>query len=154
MSTAAIIIAILAALASAFAAWYSRKQRIKSEDSLRRVKQARKEAGDLARQALEMHERTMDEAPESPELKVSVEHKQDPILRPYKVLLVRMPDGDFDEAHDHGNDLSQVFATTEGALKAVGNADYAIAYWPDGRCRIVKWRDRPTDTLEAETYGG
>lgn len=118
----------------------------------RRGAESFKEAHEVFERAKAESERLLEERPL---LRAQIEHKQDPVLRPLKLLVVRMPDADFEEVAEQGHlEPVDAVATVKGSTEAIAHADFAVAIWPDGHAKVLKWRDYPTDVIEPEAYVG
>lgn len=94
------------------------------------------------------------DGPIQPHLSVVIDHKEDPVLRPYELLVVRLPDPDWEEVHDLGRrDFATAVPSSGEALQRLAEADYAIAVNDSGVVRVIKWRERSEEQMEARFYG-
>lgn len=90
-----------------------------------------------------------------PEGEITVRHLADPILGPHRLLLVNMPDADWEtvtEPYKTGSRPIDAIPYSQAAIDAVQGAEYCLAIWPGLGTVVVKWDGRPRETVEANWY--
>lgn len=94
-----------------------------------------------------------------PSGEVTVRHVEDPRLRPYSLLVVRMPDSDWSEVSfpRSKTPMSAIRPMSAEPIAppaslSLSRADYAIAVWPDSRVAVLKWTDKQADDIEPHFY--
>lgn len=87
--------------------------------------------------------------------KITIEHKQDPVLGPRQMLVVMLPDPDWEVIHEMQHALpTTMVADTKEAMEKFANAEYVIGVLANsGHVVIAKWRDWPEGAIEVIPYG-
>lgn len=122
----------------------ARRSRINAEKTLRRARHANEEA----HEALQHAQQRMGG-------EITVKHLTDPVLGPRNLLMVILPDPDWEIIHESGSEFpTTIVADNKRAMEAYANAHYVVGVLPNSpQVLVAKWLEYPPHEIKVIPYG-